>query len=504
MNAHRRQTTIPPIGRHLTDGQIFLIIYLLVSMHAGARASCQVNSIPLDDQRNRALLTVACGAGTVADGGTCAFEDTGSTINILCGTDIMVRDFVCANGQWLWASNARFCPQWQGCEWDGFALHCDGNRADNTVQRGVGNLDARLRTITIRNYSHFTSLSGIFGLGLADLASLTITNTSLQFFPTGALSPLSRLKDLYLHDNLITYIGDGDLPPFGNLEFLDLRNNLFSRPGFAPLALHAAMSTCSQNTASRVLVTDESMCTMYTDQRGCQLVNCTAEAQYVVYQSCDATNATAPLIKTTQLCDGVYDCPSNNDELYCQVELKLLVNRGSHLTEDQEFCNSIAGDIEPDFVGLSGLGIVSFKRDSFAATQLRKSVEISYLSRLLGDASDTDDLGNNFIFTLAEKSSYVTIAVVLYIPGNPLLFRRICSITFEPKSLSMSTTAVDLITTQSTLEKKSLNSNAMIILGCSLASAGLIIALVVWTVVRSRRAGRYKASYTDSLVSALH
>lgn len=486
--------------------RLVLLANISIALHSAliVRASCPTSNFALDKPDSRSLISLGCGTvGTVPDMGICRFEDSEALgTNPLCGVDIMVRDFLCVGGQWLWAPNARFCPQWQGCEWEGFALRCNGDGVGNTLFKAASNLDARLRLITISNRRTLRVLPDFFTTGLSDLRTLTITNTSLARIHAGALSSLSRLESLNLSGNLLTYLDSNKLPPYNNLDYLDLRNNSFQRPGFAPAALQAAMSTCAPTINPRVLYTDDDMCTMYTDQRGCQLVNCTAAAQNVVHQSCDATNATAPVIETTQLCDGEYDCPNRIDELYCQAEIKILTTIGGNISPEQEFCNSVAGDVLPDFRGSYGLGVISLKVGSFVERLYRVSATIFDMGQLLQPSSEdanvsfvsVNSTGNGGFFTFRLVSDSTVIS-----RRCPIVITPYTGLASSPITTMAQTTTQPAV--QSSQISKRLDASATTILA-SLISVACVIFLVVWAITRCRRrrAERTKANADPATV----
>lgn len=422
-------------------------LHLLFTTQA-THASCTLNDFNLYDASLRAQLDAGCGPGRdIADNGGCSFEDdpVAGTVNPLCGTETMVRDFVCLNSQLLWAPNARFCPQWQGCTWKDFDLTCDGDIVSNTVLRGVNNLDPRLRSIEIRNYyPYFLITADMLGLRLTELRSLTITNTGLTALKYGSLSSLSKLQMLNLSNNRLNYIDAIELPPFNNLVYLDLRNNSFTHPAFNALALHAAMSTCDRQSPPRLLLTDNDMCHIYTDARGCQLVNCSIAAQTPLYHSCNVHDSSAPTILAHQICDGVIDCPNGIDEVYCRAQMRLVVQQGNNLTLNQDFCNSIADQLLPDLVGTYGIGRSTIAPRSVAERIFRTSLGTVSIARIFGNKPEFTTATS---ILLTSAGDYLRITYNHTLGSAPATVNETCPITFTVMGLAASTTAPPALST---------------------------------------------------------
>lgn len=140
---------------------------------------CDLAGFALDDNKLRPALAAACsGSGPFAEGAVCHVELTGNSA-AFCGTESMVRDYVCQQRQWLWAANARFCPQWSRCQWQGVNLTCVGNNSNAGDLWLPTNLDRRLRHVRVENYPSLYRVPNVWGQTLPVLESLIVRNTVL-------------------------------------------------------------------------------------------------------------------------------------------------------------------------------------------------------------------------------------------------------------------------------------------------------------------------------------
>ena len=202
------------------------------------------------------------------------------------------------------------------CSWDSssFALVCP--TTTGTMPKAM---DSRTRSITLTGSHTVNKVRQELVRQLSDLEYLDFSNNALNSISDAALA-YPKLAHLNLRKNQLTQLDGARFPPFGNLRYLDLRDNPIQ--DISPLSFNAAMDVCvplSQPLPEVVLLLDSDMCNLTTKtslELHCRTVVCDGSPT----RECPSPSHT--VIPISAKCDGFPDCDDGADERACSGRLQ--------------------------------------------------------------------------------------------------------------------------------------------------------------------------------------
>lgn len=339
---HRPSHTLIPL---------LLLVLAVNDTSQPASADCSVEDFHLSYFASLYTdLVKVCGSRTIEAGNRCRLPPS-----MCSSSEIMVYDFECAGDTWQWPADTQFCAEWTGCVWQNDTLTCDGSDSYHVASIMPGNLDHRLRAITVINYAALAALSPLFVVGVPLLERIVIRNTGILGVVPGTWTWLRNLKHVDLRNNSIGTIDAGVFPPTGRLEHLDLRGNadLF----IGATELHSAMDTCNPLAPLHQVFVDNNDCTVTIDSDGCQRIECSGLRHWSpVFPCLDGSNLTYPQWK---MCDGEADCPDGSDEDTCAGILDVSDMASSPQDATRATCALLRRDMLPYFEVRGGIIVLN-------------------------------------------------------------------------------------------------------------------------------------------------
>lgn len=472
---------------------------LVLSLPRSVHASCLTSSLRLPIN-----VEHGCDA-TVEDGNNCALPH-----DPFCDWDIsdtlVVSSFECISGSWHWTMPPVFCPRWEPiCTWSADSLHCDGRNVVNPLEESLspGSLDPDLIAVTFVNFANLEVGIRAFR-GMSRLRELNLSSNNLTYLHPNSIVVLYDLEVMDLSNNRLTQVDEYTFPPSGSMTHINLRGNgpdMHIAPDFT---FRAALEFCRDArdedmtpngvaAPHRTLLVDHDACAMRSviveqapsKRLYCERVVC-ADARVGTNLSCSAEAKTYPVSK---VCDGVRDCGNGEDEnALCDTMAIAATSIGA----SNDVCDSFHELLNTSLLARNGLVIMPLAEPQSESGISLRLIEESMIMWRYEDLSHASLLSSNrtthsFILETTSQLNRTDDATVLLLDIG-VVFRD--SGQYLPCAFRLVLSPIPEQTGSTTTSPASSagSSNLRVIAGGGVAAAvvlvGVLLGVMLW---RQRR-----------------